>query len=158
MKRMAPELRSILVFNFTSIIIFPLHLNTNMNLIKINLIIFTSLTYLNVYFIFLFDCIIISINKDQIQPADSHNTEFEFSSNQAKITFRSALQNLLTDVMPKEFKLSMKVRNTIYPSVSLSAVISLDSTGESFTTIEVNMVQDIPYVNSFIIKIEIINN
>ena len=52
--------------------------------------------------------------------------------------------------MPKEFMLSMKVRNTIYPSVSLSAVINLDSTGESFTTIEVNMVQDIPNVSSFI--------
>ena len=41
MKRMAPELRSILVFNFTLIIIFPLYLNVNMNLIKINLIFFT---------------------------------------------------------------------------------------------------------------------
>ena len=99
---------------------------------------------------FLFDCIIINIHKDQIQPVDAHNTEFELSSNQAKITYRSALQNLLTDVMPKEFRLSMKVRNTIYPSVSLSAVINMDSTGENFTAIEVNMVQDIPNVSSFI--------
>ena len=52
--------------------------------------------------------------------------------------------------MPKEFRLSMKVRNTIYPSVSLSAVINMDSTGENFTAIEVNMVHDIPNVSSFI--------
>ena len=94
--------------------------------------------------------VILKIKANEIHSSNSHDTEFEVSSKDIIISYRSPLQNCIKEVNPKEFKISMNIKESIYPSVSFSAVIDVDGLGDNFTVIEMKATQDIPEINSFI--------
>ena len=94
--------------------------------------------------------IILKLNKNAIQVTSSDNTEFEIASLNFELSYRSALQNWIKDLIIENGILELKIKESIYPLVKLSTTINPETKDDYYTIIEVNMVQGIPNINSFI--------
>ena len=78
------------------------------------------------------------------------NTEFEITSLNFELIYSSALQNWIKDLIIENGILELKIKESIYPLVKLSITINSETKDDYYTIIEVNMVQGIPNINSFI--------
>ena len=93
---------------------------------------------------------ILKLESGSIQSTSYDNTEFELESFDFKISYRTVMQNCAKDIPVQDGKLTMKIKESIYPLINFRAFINNGPEERYLTYIEINMVQGYPNVSSFL--------
>ena len=93
--------------------------------------------------------VIVKSNLSRIKPLNSHSTEFEIDAEDLEIAFSSSLKNWVQEVKPTGGKLTLTVKETVYPMISFSATIGIDKSNDNYTEISIKSLLEVPDLGTF---------
>ena len=93
--------------------------------------------------------VIVKSNLSRIKPLNSHSTEFEIDAEDLEIAFSSSLKNWVQEVKPTSGKLTLTVKETVYPMVFFSATIGNDKSNDIYKEISIKSLLEVPYLGTF---------